>query len=183
MSDFQFLPPAGSEQTGAYPSVLGQPSVDGPIIYPEPQPDENQNVVPFQRETGLDPSKIPTLSEIVNQKPVLKIVEGGRSVPVAPIRDEATGAVQKGALVTAAQGGRTPVGTLPVRFGEAPTQQQPPPATQPLAKPDEAKKGFSMPWWGTLLVAGAAVAVGYSLAKRGNNEPLVADMEDEEDED
>lgn len=180
MSDFQFLPPAGSEQTGAYPAVLGQPSVDGPIIYPEPQPDENQNVVPFQRETGIDPSKIPSLSEIINQKPVLKVVEGGRSVPVAPMRAEATGAVQQGALVTAAQGGRTPVGTLPVRFGEAPTQ----PAVQPPAAPnEEPKKGFSMPWWGTLLVAGAAVAVGYSLAKRGNDEPLVADMEDEEDED
>jgi hypothetical protein len=182
MSDFQFLPPAGSEQTGAYQTVLGQPSVDGPIIYPETQPDTNPNVVPLTRETGLDPAKIPTLNEILNQKPVLRVVEGGRTAPVAPVPAEATGAVQQGALVVAAQSGRTPVGTLPTRLGQTPEQPATTITVKPQAEP-QPKQGFSMPWWGTLLLAGAAVAVGYSLAKRGNDEPLVADMDDEEAED
>lgn len=56
----------------AYPSRIGEPSVDGPVIYPAPEPDVPQNVVPFTRETGLDPSKIPSLRD------KLKVLEGGK---------------------------------------------------------------------------------------------------------
>lgn len=67
----------------AYPARIGEPSVDGPIIYPEQQPDEPQNILPFQRETGIDPTKIPSLKDIA---PKLKLLEGGKksnsNVPV-----------------------------------------------------------------------------------------------------
>lgn len=56
----------------AYPSRVGEPSVDGPVIYPEQQTNDPENVVPFQRETGLDPSKIPSLRD------KLRVLDGGK---------------------------------------------------------------------------------------------------------
>ena len=182
MADFTFLPAAGENQTGAYPAVLGQPSVDGPIIYPAPQPDEPENVVPFTRETGLDPSKIPSISDILTPKsaPSLRVVSGGQSAPVAPAVDEKTGSVPAGAMVVASQ-------AQPANLRVGLAQQPPAMTTQttPAPNPDDKSDGVKLPWWGLAVLAGAALAVGYSLAKRRDNAdtPLVADMSDEEGED
>lgn len=59
----------------AYPARIGEPSVGGPTIYPEQQPDDPENVVPFTRETGLDPAQIPALREL---GPKLRLLEGGK---------------------------------------------------------------------------------------------------------
>jgi hypothetical protein len=71
------LTPFVSEQAtdAAYPARIGEPSVDGQIIYPEQQPNDPENVVPFTRETGLDPTKIPSLREL---GPKLRLLEGGK---------------------------------------------------------------------------------------------------------
>lgn len=72
----QLTPFVPEEPTdAAYPARIGEPSVDGPIIYPEQQPDDPENVVPFTRETGLDPAKIPSLREL---GPKLRLLEGGK---------------------------------------------------------------------------------------------------------
>jgi hypothetical protein len=72
----QLTPFVPEESTdAAYPARIGEPSVDGPVIYPEQQPDEPENVVPFTRETGLNPAQIPALREL---GPKLRLLEGGK---------------------------------------------------------------------------------------------------------
>lgn len=153
-SSRDFIAPVQTDN--AYPARTGMPSVDGPIIYPEPQPDQPSNVVPFQRETGVDPSKIPGLTDLakkVLEKPTLKVLAGG--VP---------GAANQ-AIVPA----RDPAGpaTTAERLNAAP----------------EEKPGLTMPWWGVALLAVGAGIVGYAIAssRETDNEPLVADMGDEEE--
>lgn len=153
-SSRDFIAPVQTDS--AYPARTGMPSVDGPIIYPEPQPDQPSNVVPFQRETGVDPSKIPGLNDLakkVLEKPTLRVLAGG--VP---------GAANQ--VVVAAKDPAGPATT----------------AERLNAVPEE-KSGVSMPWWGVALLAVGAGIVGYAIAtsKETTDEPLVADMGDEEE--
>ena len=141
-----FVPEQSTD--AAYPARIGEPSVDGPIVYPEQEPDAPQNVVPFQRETGLDPSKIPALQEL---GPKLRLLEGGRR--------RQTGIVPAGRLANDTNP------TTMQRFGNAPAET---PGT-----------GFP---WKTLLVAGAALAVGYSIGRSNSNtSPLIAGLDENED--
>lgn len=177
MADFTILPPRGPD--GTIPAVLGKPSVDGPIVYPELQPGESENVVPFTRETGIDPSKIPSLDQLlVRKKPALRMLQGGtsdampESGPVANAEEVAAGAAPAGAMVIAnteqTQAAQA-AATVPMQTQQAPQQSQ----------PQQAKQG-KLAWWHIALVAGGALLVGYSLAKKRSDEPLVADMDDEE---
>ena len=154
-SNTSFIAPVQTDN--AYPARVGEPSVDGPIIYPEPQPGEKSNVVPFQRDTGIDPSKIPSLSDITRktlEKPSLKVLAGGVNTGVA------------NQPIVAAQNPAGPATTAQVLLAEAPA--------------DESKK--TLPWWGIALAVVGAVAIGYAMAPKGN-EPLVAGLDDEEDDD
>jgi hypothetical protein len=144
-----FVPQTDTD--AAYPARIGEPSVDGAVIYPEQQPDEPENVVPFQRETGLDPAQIPALREL---GPKLRLLEGGK---------------QNGAGSTAiVPAGRIANDTDPttmVRFGAAP----------------EAGAASGFPWK-TLLVVGAAAAVGYFMGRTANNNgPLIAGLDEDEE--
>lgn len=151
-SSTSFIAPVQTDN--AYPARVGEPSVDGPIIYPEPQPGEKSNVLPFQRETGIDPSKIPSLSEMTRktlEKPSLKVLAGGIGQgPVAPAQNPAG-----------------PATTAQVLLAEAPAA-------------DSSSK--TLPWWGIALAVAGAVVVGYALAPKGN-EPLVAGLDDEDEDD
>ena len=177
MADFTILPP--QSDTNAYPAVLGQPSVNGPIIYPEQQPGDPENVVPFTRETGLDPSKIPSLAQLTQKKPALRMLNGGVTADpgaggaVINAESEKTGgAPDKGLVITNTAEQKAIVRTLQ----DTTNTPAPPPGTVG----DAQKPKAGMPWWQIALVAGGALLVGYSLAKRNSDEPLVADMEDEE---
>ena len=153
-SSRDFIAPVQTDN--AYPARTGMPSVDGPIVYPDPQPDEPTNVVPFQRETGVDPSKIPGLKDLAKkalERPNLRVLAGG--VPGASHQ----------AIVPA----KDPAGAATT--------------TERLsATPPEEKPGVTMPWWGVALLAVGAGVIGYALANSKENEPLVADMGDQEEE-
>ena len=103
----QLVPFVPEESTdAAYPARIGEPSVDGPVIYPEQQPDEPENVVPFTRETGLDPAQIPALREL---GPKLRLLEGGKKESQAIVP---SGRIQNMTDPTTMQ-----------RFGNAPAEQ------------------------------------------------------------
>lgn len=141
-----FVPEQSTD--AAYPARIGEPSVNGPIIYPEQQPEELENVVPFQRETGLDPSQVPALREL---GPKLRLLEGGRQ--------KQTGIVPAGRIANDANP------TTMQRFGAAPA--------------DDAASIFS---WKTLLVVGAAAAVGYFIGRSNSNSgPLIAGLDENEE--
>lgn len=159
-----FIAPVNTD--AAYPSRIGEPSMDGPIVYPPPEPDVPDNVVPFQRETGIDPKRIPSLKEILGT-PKAKAAGLGTATSMN--------------VTTMQRLGETPTSVAVVPQTQAQPQTQMQVQAQPQPQPE--KKGFSMPWWGTALLVAGVAAVAYSVAKsKGNNEPLVADMDDEEGE-
>lgn len=136
----------------AYPARIGEPSVDGPVIYPEQQPDDPQNISNFQRETGLDPSKIPSLREL---GPKLRVLEGGKQSQAIVSQP-----IPGGPLAN-----RTDPTTM-VRFGQTPTA---PAAEESL---------FTTK---TLMVAGVVGLVGYLIGRAMcNTAPLIAGLDDEE---
>lgn len=142
-----FVPEQSTD--AAYPARIGEPSVDGPIVYPEQEPDTPENVVPFQRETGLDPSKIPALQEL---GPKLRLLEGGRQ--------QQTGIVPAGRIANDTNP------TTMQRFAGAP----------------EEAPAASMFSWKTLLVVGAAAAVGYFVGRSNSNTgPLIAGLDESEE--
>ena len=168
MSDFIATPPDPRDPLPPYPSVIGQPSVDGPIIYPAHQPGDPENVVPFQKETGLDPSKLPSLKDALGPK--LKLLPGGAGGPNPavqpagnPLNLPSTAAIVRGQ-----------------QLAISPSAQMGTGAGQQSAKP-----GVSPMTMG--LVAVAALGVGYLIAKSMKNAalngPLVADMDDVESDD
>lgn len=153
---------APRQTDAAYPARIGEPSVNGPVIYPEPQPNEPGNVIPFTRETGIDPSKIPSLAELTKktlEKPNLKVLAGGMAA--------APGAANQ--PLVAARNPAGPATTSEVVLGQTPAADAAPQST--------------MPWWGIALAVVGAGIVGYAIANSGKtNEPLVADMGDDEEE-
>lgn len=166
MSDF--IAPVNTD--AAYPARIGEPSVDGPIIYPPHQPGDPENVVPFQKETGLDPSKLPSLKDALGPK--LKLLPGGASGPrpaVQPANNPRNLPFSQ----------EIPSGQQ-VRLSLSPEAQAGAGAGQQPSKP-----GMSPMTVG--LVAVAALGVGYLIAKSMKNAalngPLVADMDDVESDD
>lgn len=149
-SGTSFIAPVQTDN--AYPARIGEPSVNGPIIYPETQPNEPSNVVPFQRETGIDPSKIPSLSELTKGKPALRVLAGGpvtaANAPTVPAANPAG-----------------PASTAQMVLAEAPAEEPKP----------------TLPWWGIALAVVGAGIIGYAMASGGSNEPLVAGLEDDEE--
>lgn len=143
-----FVPAESTD--AAYPARIGEPSVDGPIIYPEQQPDEPQDISDFQRETGLDPKKIPSLREL---GPKLRLLEGGKP-------SNAGGPVPEGRI----RNDTNP--TTMVRFGATP---ETPAATDSIFTPKTL-----------LVAAAVGLVGYFIGRASGNSAPLIADLSDEE---
>lgn len=158
MSDF--IQPSDSDPLPPYPAEVSEPPADGPIIYPPDQPGDPSNVVPFQRETGLDPSKLPSLKEALGPK--LRLLPGGAGGPNPPVlpANNPQSLPSTQAIVQGRQ----------MRF--AATPETPPPPEKP--------QGMSTTTVLLMVAAAAGVAywLGKSKASDALNGPLVADMED-----
>lgn len=157
MSDF-IAPPDSRDPLPPYPSVVGAPSADGPIIYPPHQPGDDENVVPFQKETGLDPSRLPSLKEALG--PRLRLLPGGAGGPNPPVLPQNN--PQSLPSVANIVAGRQP------QFAATPPPQPEGMSTTTVA----------------MLSIGAAVLgyfIGKAQAKSAFNGPLAVDMEEGEE--
>lgn len=159
MSDM-IAPPDPRDPTAPYPAVVGAPSEDGPIIYPPHQPGDDENVVPFQKETGLDPSKLPSLKEALGPK--LRLLPGGAGGPNPPALPQNN--PQSLPSTAAIVAGRQP------RFAAAPPE-------------DKKPEGMSTATVAMLSIGAAVLGyfIGKAQAKSTFNGPLAVNMEEGEE--